>query len=616
MKKSFFSLGEDDTDNDTVYALGNGENMIYGRGPEWTQFVGAPYSCPTVFSLDFSGSDKVSGYSVRRDRAGSYEHHLDCGIITDCASEKYHCIVRHWNLEKPVSFELKTSFRTETADYLLRDVDFGCTAWMIYLPAAAAAYNDYPIGINVCVSAALTGSYTAEKTQNGVLITLRDSGTMYVTGTECYTDCAEQIKSAVRIPFDEIVADADRCDAEFLAECAANRCELKCHPMKSLTEEAVDDVLMLIKAQQHKSGGVQAGYNYHLAYVRDQYGVSRGLLDMGAFTRARAILEFYRSVFEKSHHISNAQGMGIDGMFHVHENDSSEITGYLLLQTADYLEASGDRDFIRTLVPMCDWALKSQISALHNHMLPFNGDETYIPGGMLPRNAINHGSFEATMLCVTGGRRYIKACREICGDSEFITDAQKVIDETAELFEANFRRGNMYIANSVKRIDGLVEPEYRHGVCCFNDYFGWTTRAAEGWYLCPECMARKDLEPNREEYMIKSTLLMSPFIGSDLVDRDYIRSAVVEYIDEFRRTGKLPSCPGGERNLGYDYGLLLYAAAQYEIEADDLLSSMIGLRDDIGAWWEYYNSGVRSGTGCRPWESGINISAAVRYLAK
>ena len=40
---------------------------------------------------------------------------------------------------------------------------------------------------------------------------------------------------------------------------------------------------------------------------------------------------------------------------------------------------------------------------------------------------------------------------------------------------------------------------------------------------------------------------------------------------------------------------------------------MMSLRDGAGAWVEYYVDGRPSGCGCRPWESGINIEAAIRY---
>ena len=43
---------------------------------------------------------------------------------------------------------------------------------------------------------------------------------------------------------------------------------------------------------------------------------------------------------------------------------------------------------------------------------------------------------------------------------------------------------------------------------------------------------------------------------------------------------------------------------------------MMNLRDDSGSWVEYYNSGMAMGCKCRPWESGVNIEAAIRYWEK
>ena len=64
-------------------------------------------------------------------------------------------------------------------------------------------------------------------------------------------------------------------------------------PQREKLLQTIDDVAVLIKTQQSAEGGVLAGYPYPLAYVRDQYGVSRGLSTLGYFDEAKAILEFY-----------------------------------------------------------------------------------------------------------------------------------------------------------------------------------------------------------------------------------------------------------------------------------------------------------------------------------
>jgi hypothetical protein len=40
---------------------------------------------------------------------------------------------------------------------------------------------------------------------------------------------------------------------------------------------------------------------------------------------------------------------------------------------------------------------------------------------------------------------------------------------------------------------------------------------------------------------------------------------------------------------------------------------MLSLVDETGAWVEYYHNGLPMGCNYRPWESAINIEAAILY---
>jgi hypothetical protein len=40
---------------------------------------------------------------------------------------------------------------------------------------------------------------------------------------------------------------------------------------------------------------------------------------------------------------------------------------------------------------------------------------------------------------------------------------------------------------------------------------------------------------------------------------------------------------------------------------------MMNMLDETGAWVEYYIEGKPNGTFCRPWESAINLEAAIRF---
>lgn len=593
-------------------AIGNGELMLYGRGPEWTQVIGVPYSCPTVFSLTAADDDPAKCATKRRDGVNSWMHEMESGVMTDCASREYGCLARHWKMTGEAGFLLQ-SHGFEITDQT--DVLPGANAaWLINIPGDAHVYNDYPLMTHSYMLVALRGDCSCADTADGIGIVFRGEGDLIVTGAKSWKQAVADMRRALETDFDDILESADSDDRRYLDICASNRRALKQHPLTEETLRAVEDTALQIRAQQHTDGGVQAGHNYHLAYVRDQYGVARGLIAMGAWTEARRILEFYRTVFSRWGYIANAQAMGVDGIFHVHENDEVEITGYLLLQACDLYEADGDEEFFISLKPMLDWALKAQLKWLHNDMLPFNGDETYVAGGLIPRTALNHGSFEATMLLVAGGRRYIGYCGKFGIYESWMEDAAKKIEAAHERFEENFRRGDIYVTNSLKYLDGYTEPEFRHGVCLGGDAFEWLRRVDEGVYMCPRCAGKKTAQPYRREDSLKSTLLMEAFVRAGQIDSDYLAAQTAEFLNEYRTKGSLPSRPDGNVCLGYDFGLMLFAAKQAGINADDLLAHMLGLRDECGAWSEYYEDNAHKGTRCRPWESAINIAGALKYL--
>ena len=303
-----------------------------------------------------------------------------------------------------------------------------------------------------------------------------------------------------------------------------------------------------------------------------------------------------------------------------------ENTGYLMLQELLYREAYGDEEAFVRARPLMDWALEEQLRQLHHGMLPFSGDETYVAGGIVPRTMLNHGSIESTMLFRTAMVRYREACDQRGWTLPCRGELERALGEIDARFDENFRRGGHYVANSLRRTEGLEEPAFRHGLCvnfrhgqCVNkDAFGWLIRVDEGRYLCPEWLVknRMDLPVCREEYPLKSPLLMADYIGCGLMDADIRRQAVAGYLEQFRKTGTLATNDGGNRCLGYDPGLLLYAADSCGFAADDLLAYMLSLQDEAGMWAEYYddNRPAPGYTRCRPWESGINIEAALRYL--
>ena len=382
--------------------------------------------------------------------------------------------------------------------------------------------------------------------------------------------------------------------------------------------EAVDDIGVLIRSQQGVQGGVLAGIMYHMAYVRDQYGVFRGLLAMGHTAEARKILEFYFGIWQEFGYIKNAQAIGYPGKFHRHENDESEITGYLVIQAFDYYRKTGDAAFLQRILPMLEWATRAQQRNLIDGMMPFNGDETYIAGGVVPRKVMYHGSAEATLLFIEGSNRLLDFVKEHkLWNEEQTSSLQHDVAECTLHFRDNFfQEGRLWI-NNPAREKKVIYPETRPGVCLYPGHFGYCTETYHfkgSLYFCEACMKRDtaDIElPTEERFNIPSANLFPIYIDAQLLTDAEKQDLLKQVVDRYMSTGRIST---QDRILGYDYGMFLYALTRYGHPlAGEVYDKMMALRDSAGAWVEYYVDGIPSGCACRPWESGINIEAAITY---
>jgi len=379
-------------------------------------------------------------------------------------------------------------------------------------------------------------------------------------------------------------------------------------------EQAADDIAVLLKTQQDQSGGILAGCNYHLAYVRDNYGCFRGLIALGCLEEAKTLIMYYIKVHENYGKVSTAQGMGIRA-FHVHEHDFAENTGYLVLMVMEYFGLTGDTTMLKISAPLIRWALSLQRNHLQNGMLPFSGDETYIAGGILPRSHIQDGSMEATLLYHRGLELYLPVAKSMgLEDEQFLRSQEEAMNEIAETFEKNFVENGILYCNKPGLYDEKSAPPRRPGVMECGHGFGVSYRNKKGRYVCIECLDNNDLEPvPPKQVMLLSTAFIPYWVNSSLVPSSILRNMLKIVCAEWYKTGKLPSRPDGDMTVGYDYGLTLYALEEGLPEEsraiESIVKAMISVRDSAGAWVEYYRSGVPSGTPCRPWESAVNIAA-------
>lgn len=616
-----------DNDNGAVHCLGNGRLCVYEQGPDILQVFGPPYSAITIGRIDLEG-DGLSCTSQRAWGTAVWRHVVNrAGIpvaeITDFVCDALPALVRVIHATSPLAFVYKPGPELRVAGLRSPEMERSGVGGSLLVETPIGMplvpFGRYPMPCAVFNQVAWKGAANAEQTDAGLHLSCGPGETiLYVTGGPELEACLQHMEAVLTATpgalLRETLSSWERFTAsgrDFEAELPPNT------PERLRLLQVLDDTAVMIKTQQAAEGGILAGYPYHLGYVRDQYGTHRGLVALGHEEMSRDILRFYWETFQRGGQIRNAQAFGFPGVYHVHENDDVEITGYITVQAFDYLHRSGDKAFIREILPMLTWAWEAQQHHLVKGMLPFNGDETYVAGGILPRSALNDGSAEATLLFVEGSELLLDFVEEAgLWDAAHVSGARETVAAVRDVFRTNFMRDGRLITNNPDRASAAAMPRARHGVCEHCMSVEWTLRTGNGRYVCISCMNKGPLPAaGPEVFMLQSVSLTPLYFHASLLAAEELRPEVEAIVAGYKNTGKLPSRPDGNVAVGYDYGLLLYALTELNHPmARDLFEKTLSLADDTGAWAEYYRDHQPASTRCRPWESALNVEALLHWI--
>jgi hypothetical protein len=631
-------------DDGSVHAIGNGRMVVYENGPDVIKIYPAPYSTPSIFMLELIDSAGIETASAREQGTAIWEHEIfrrgkSIGTIVDFVDSELPCMIRHFKLTERVSFNLKLmDFVEVITKFNPADPDGQKGSMLLMVNAGAKLYQKYvypkPLFHQIFWQGNAKVKQIGTNKKEYIITIDRGETDLYLSGGPEYPQTALNAEDAQKLSYHKLLErtriwwkafTSGRIDFEH--KLPANL------PQRHKLLQTIDDVSVMIKTQQAQEGSVMAGYPYPLGYVRDQYGVSRGLLALGYFNEAKNIMNFYWNIWRKYGEIHNAQGIGIEGVFHIHENDESETPGYLIVQAFDLLEKTGEDKYLETIFPMLEWCWEVQKKHLVHGMLPFNGDETYVAGRFLPRSALNDGSAEATMLFIDGGEKLLSWIKKQKKWSSQKIEREKILlDKTRNLFRENFWKNGQLVTNNPERVNLTDLPRFRHGVCersgpdCIvsnKKGFGidWTERDINNRYQCPACLALGPL-PKAEPviYNLISVSFMPLYMQSPLFKASELRPMVKKVFDKYEKTGILSCNIELKENeistgtVGYDYGLFLYSMLQTGMEnAETIYRKTLTVADSAGVWSEYYNNNIPRRTRYRPWESAINIEALIEY---
>lgn len=596
-------------------ALGNGRMLVYARGADLVEVLGPDLSAPRLLTTRWrlagqephQTSRRIPGTNIWTTTLRAASGTATVTDLVDTSTPTYRARVQ-------CSDSLQLHLDLEHADRISTETRGGTSTLFARLPRSAPAYV-YPSGVETYVRISVTGDAGWQHDGgSGLSLTLEpgrhllgiDAANTYGEVSSILDDSARQFEEA----YDRAVkAGADLSNrirrVGALPTMLATLCP-DLGPAAGIDME--EDCAFLVSAQLGSDGGGAAGAPFPLAYARDNYGVSRGLIDLGLDEEALRMARYRRDKWRHFGSLANAESIGHHRLRHEHENDGVEVPAYALLQYLDAvelddsLEAEG-ADFL-------DWCWRRQTAELHEGLLPFNGDETYVAGGFLPRQYLDDRSFEASYLFYCSGRRLIdRPATERRWGAEGVQRARELLESVAVQLPRFRRAAGDWVANLPSH-DAKTFASHRHGVCeACGDFATDTRRGDDGSYRCLGC---RDREVHREPagaYRVPTATLVPALLPSSpaIVPASELQSMAEQFADQV--LGRTPPLING-----YDLALVLLAiSGSGSDRAEPWLQHVVTCAAAGGGWSERYAGTTPAGVECRPWETALNVLALRRY---
>jgi hypothetical protein len=266
------------------------------------------------------------------------------------------------------------------------------------------------------------------------------------------------------------------------------------------------------------------------------------------------------------------------------------------VQAFDYYNKTHDVAYIRHLLPMLEWATSAQRRNIIDGMLPFNGDETYIAGGLIPRSVMFHGSAEATLLFIEGSNRLLKFVKDnALWTADSIAALEKDVVACADNYRSNFFVDGKLYLNNPERENRVVYPAHAPPVCAsilaILRICPLPIIIRAVCTSAPTVCAKTPLESLFPR--LSASIFLRPICSPSSLMPNFTllprrKNCCKQVVDNYRATGHVSA---QNRILGYDYGMFLYGLAAFDHPMKkEIFDKMMDLRDATGAWVEYYDN--------------------------
>ncbi len=364
--------------------------------------------------------------------------------------------------------------------------------------------------------------------------------------------------------------------------------------------DLMNELPMLIEVQRDgHSGAVSPMVSYHGFWIRDSNGPILALLANGKHNEVRQMLEYYRKAvwhYKFSHMLVpldlELSDVPNDADFASVGVEHAEVPSWIILQHYWYFRYTGDKGFVRSAMPL----LKRNLFGMpldENFGAKFHGDETYTHGALYS----TYDREESGKIGYPNG--YIP--------TEFFSLDNTLLHREASLVLAEMTRavGDEPATRETdaltERLDRMVQ-NYKLENGAYAPAVSTTTK--EKWFL-----------PFSNISLRKYWLWLSPIEEDGW--KDYIWAR-----DEILAQWKQGTTPLSGYSTGHNLAYWLVSAGILSApEGESFLQRMAESATPEGAWCEVYSPAGRPVAiygrinRVRPWESGINYDAILRYLS-
>ena len=155
------------------------------------------------------------------------------------------------------------------------------------------------------------------------------------------------------------------------------------------------------------------------------YFAIRAFCALGLYSDAKNALCFFRDRFKTAGHFENVFG----------QNEffaDSGASAYFLLSAEEYFSCTHDSALLKSLLPLIDFAVKSQIRQSRHSLMHPSGSEREFLSGRLPGSNLHCASARSTLLY---NRSLLSAANLLSDEKELFTDCAK---KSCEAFKASF----------------------------------------------------------------------------------------------------------------------------------------------------------------------------------